>query len=191
MARKTNRKQKKQQKRTKKVKRAAPAPASAAIAPAPAIESHSFKSSMTFDGNTLTTKTQKDNEPVVERRFTRRDLAQQIPIGKELVDDYLDGEMPRELQYHKKMKPKMFTNVLISPGDLGLLPPRVTMTKRGKDHAHAYPHAHAHPHPHAYPHGEIQLLVDDRDDDLDDDDDRDAYRISRRVKRPRNLFDLP
>jgi hypothetical protein len=180
MARKTNRKQKKQQKRTRKVKRAAPAPA-------PAIESHSFKSSMTFDGNTLTTKTQKDNEPVVERRFTRRDLAQQIPIGKELVDKYLDGEMPRELQYHKKMKPKMFTNVLISPGDLGLLPPtRMIKTKRRKDHAHAYPHAH----------GEIQLLVDDRDDDdldddLDDDDDRDAYRISRRVKRPRNLFDLP
>jgi hypothetical protein len=175
MARKTNRKQKKQQKRTKKVKRAAPAPA---------IESHSFKSSMTFDGNTLTTKTQKDNEPVVERRFTRRDLAQQIPIGKELVDKYLDGEMPRELQYHKKMKPKMFTNVLISPGDLGLLPPRVTMTKRRKDYAQAYPHGH----------GEIQLLVDDRDDlddNLDDDDDRDAYRISRRVKRPRNLFDLP
>jgi hypothetical protein len=165
MARKTNRKQKKQQKRTKKVKRAAPAPA---------IESHSFKSSMTFDGNTLTTKTQKDNEPVVERRFTRRDLAQQIPIGKELVDKYLDGEMPRELQYHKKMKPKMFTNVLISPGDLGLLPPpRMIKTKRRKDHAQAYPHAHAH--------GEIQLLVDDRD----------AYRISRRVKRPRNLFDLP
>jgi hypothetical protein len=184
MARKTNRKQKKQQKRTKKVKRAASVAAPAAIAPAPAIESHSFKSSMTFDGNTLTTKTQKDNEPVVERRFTRRDLAQQIPIGKELVDDYLDGEMPRELRYHKKNKPKMFTNVLISPGDLGLLPPRVTMTKRRKDHAHAYPHAH----------GEIQLLVDDRDDDLDDDDDdddRDAYRISRRVKRPRNLFDLP
>jgi hypothetical protein len=176
MDRKTNRKQKKQQKRTKKVKRAAPAPA---------IESHSFKSSMTFDGNTLTTKTQKDNEPVVKRRFTRRDLAQQIPIGKELVDKYLDGEMPRELQYHKKMKPKMFTNVLISPGDLGLLPPpRMIKTKRRKDHAHAYPHAHAH--------GEIQLLVDDRDD-LDDDnlDDRDAYRISRRVKRPRNLFDLP
>lgn len=180
MARKTNRKQKKQQKRTKKVKRAAPAPA---------IESHSFKSSMTFDGNTLTTKTQKDNEPVVERRFTRRDLAQQIPIGKELVDKYLDGEMPRELQYHKKMKPKMFTNVLISPGDLGLLPPpRMIKTKRRKDHAQAYPHAH----------GEIQLLVDDRDDlddnlddDLDDDDDLDAYRISRRVKRPRNLFDLP
>ena len=175
MARKTNRKQKKQQKRTKKVKRATPAPA---------IESHSFKSSMTFDGNTLTTKTQKDNEPVVERRFTRRDLAQQIPIGKELVDKYLDGEMPRELQYHKKMKPKMFTNVLISPGDLGLLPPpRMIKTKRRKDHAHAYPHAHGH--------GEIQLLVDDRDDLDDYDDDRDAYRISRRVKRPRNLFDLP
>jgi hypothetical protein len=178
MARKTNRKQKKQQKRTKKVKRAAPAPAPA-TAPAPAIESHSFKSSMTFDGNTLTTKTQKDNEPIIERRFTRRDLGQQIPIGKELVDNYLDGEMPRELQYHKKMKPKMFTNVLISPGDLGLLPPRMNKIKRRKDHDHD--HDHTYPHPH----GEIQLLVNDRDDD------RDAYRISRKVRRPRNLFDLP
>jgi len=178
-ARKTNRKKKKPQKRTQK--KVIALTATADIPTAPVIESHSFKSSMTFDGKTLTTKTQKDNEPVVERRFTRRDLAQQIPIGKELVDKYLDGEMPRELQYHKKMKPKMFTNVLISPGDLGLLPPRVTMTKRRKDHAQAYPHAH----------GEIQLLVDDRDDDDNLDDDLDAYRISRRVKRPRNLFDLP
>ena len=176
-ARKTNRKKKKPQKRTQK--KVIALTATADIPTAPVIESHSFKSSMTFDGKTLTTKTQKDNEPVVERRFTRNDLAREIPIGKEMVDEYLDGKMPKELQYHKKNKHKMFTNVLISPGDLGLLPPRMNKTKRRRDHAPD----------HAHDHGELQLLVDDNDPD-------DGYnRISRRRRRrfqpPRNLFELP
>ena len=105
----------------------------------PITESHRFISSMTFDGNTLITKTQKDDEPVIERKYTKEQLAREIPIGKELVDMYLDGEMPKELQAHHrrqhhhhdhdKMKdrthdePAIFNNVLISPADLGLLPP--------------------------------------------------------------------
>jgi hypothetical protein len=177
-ARKTNRKKKKQQKRTQK--KVIALTATADIPTAPVIESHSFKSSMTFDGKTLTTKTQKDNEPVVEHRFTRNDLAREIPIGKEMVDEYLDGKMPKELQYHNKNKPKMFTNVLISPGDLGLLPPRMNKTKRRRDYAHD--------------HGELQLLVDDNgpDDDYNSISRRHRHRQRRlRLNQARNLFELP
>lgn len=188
-ARKTNKKKKKQQKRTQKV--LALTATAEAIPPTPVIESHSFKSSMTFDGKTLTTKTQKDNEPVVERRFTRNDLAREIPIGKEMVDEYLDGKMPKELQYHNKNKDNMFTNVLISPGDLGLLPPRMNKTKRRRDHDHAHDHAHAH--------GELQLLVDDQDPDADNVYNRNISRRRRhlrgqrrlRLNQARNLFELP
>ena len=99
------------------------------------IESHRFMSSMAFDGNTLITKTQKDNEPVIERIYTKKQLAREIPIGKEMIDMYLDGEMPKELQTHHKGNSNgngngngnrdngVFRNVLISPADLGLLPP--------------------------------------------------------------------
>jgi hypothetical protein len=105
----------------------------------PITESHRFMSSITFDGNTLITKTQKDDEPVIERKYTKEQLAREIPIGKEMVDMYLDGEMPKELQAHHRrqhhyhdddiMKHRkhdesaIFNNVLISPADLGLLPP--------------------------------------------------------------------
>jgi len=105
----------------------------------PIIESHRFMSSMIFDGNTLITKTQQDDEPVIERKYTKEQLAREIPIGKEMVDMYLDGKMPKELQAHHrrqhhyhdddKMKDRkhdesaIFNNVLISPADLGLLPP--------------------------------------------------------------------
>lgn len=101
--------------------------------PTPVIESHRFMSSMTFDGNTLTTKTQKDNEPVIERRYTKEQLAREIPIGKEMVDMYLDGKMPKGLQDHHRnhiqgtdKKSPVFQNVLVNPADLGLLPPRST-----------------------------------------------------------------
>jgi len=105
----------------------------------PITESHRFISSMTFDGNTLITKTQKDDEPVIERKYTKEQLAREIPIGKEMVDMYLDGEMPKELQAHHrryddKMKDRthesaIFNNVLISPADLGLLPPSPSSKK--------------------------------------------------------------
>lgn len=118
----------------------------------PVVESHRFISSMTFDGNTLITKTQRDDEPVIERKYTKEQLAREIPIGKEMVDMYLDGEMPKELQAHHrrqhhyhdhdKMKHRthnnstIFNNVLISPADLGLLPPPTTPPPSSKKDAH-------------------------------------------------------
>ena len=110
----------------------ATAATAASATPAHMIESHRFMSSMTFDGNTLTTKTQKDNEPVIEHRYTKEQLAREIPIGKEMVDMYLDGKMPKGLQDHHRKhthstgRSHVFQNVLVSPADLGLLPPRST-----------------------------------------------------------------
>jgi len=107
--------------------------------PAQVIESHRFMSSMTFDGNTLTTKTQKDNEPVIEHRYTKEQLAREIPIGKEMVDMYLDGKMPKGLQDHHRKhthstgRSHVFQNVLVSPADLGLLPPRSTNEELEED----------------------------------------------------------
>ncbi len=125
---------------TKKNQRSAHATPERPTAPTQVIESHRFMSSMTFDGNTLTTKTQKDNEPVIERKYTKEQLAREIPIGKEMVDMYLDGKMPKGLQDHHhnhtqgtgKMTP-VFQNVLVSPADLGLLPPRSTYDEEYDD----------------------------------------------------------
>jgi len=121
----SNKRKSKRMTRTKKNQRPAHTPAPA---PAPVMESHRFMSRMTFDGNTLTTQTQKDNEPVIERKYTKEQLAREIPIGKEMVDTYLDGKMPKGLQPRDRnhYSRPVFQNVLISPADLGLLPPRST-----------------------------------------------------------------
>ena len=88
------------------------------------IETHRFISSMTFDGNTLTTQTKTDDEPVIRHRYTKEQLAREIPIGNEMVEKYLDGKMPKELQAHHRAHGRpVFRNVLVSPADLGLLPP--------------------------------------------------------------------
>lgn len=91
----------------------------------PVTESHHIMSSMIFDGTKLITKIKKDNEPEEVHEYTKDDLKHELPIGNKMVDDYLDGEMPEELQKYQHQNP-VFTNVLISPVDLGLMPPDVT-----------------------------------------------------------------
>lgn len=135
----THKSKKRNLRRTKKMKRSRPSPThtprhTSPDTPTPpaVIESHRFMSRMTFDGNTLTTQTQRDNEPVIEHKYTKKQLAEEIPIGKEMVDMYLDGKIPKELHEHHRNKGRnnskrsLFRNVLISPADLGLLPPEST-----------------------------------------------------------------
>ncbi|MBM3453924.1 MAG: hypothetical protein FJX80_02125 [Bacteroidetes bacterium] len=124
--RKRNNKQTKS-KETQKVKKpvGTATTATTATISAPEIETHRFISSITFDGKTLTTQTQQDDEPVIWHRYTKEQLAREIPIGNELVEKYLDGKMPKELQAHQEHHRRpVFRNVLVSPADLGLLPPR-------------------------------------------------------------------
>lgn len=187
MARKTIKKPNKRlgQTRRRRVRRNTPAPAPA---PAPAVsESQRFVSSMTFDGNTLVTKTQKNNEPVNEQIYTMDQLAQDLPIGKELIDIHLDGKMPRQLQEHhhhhhrKRMKP-MFNNVLLHPADLGLLAPNVEVSKPYKLRSLRRGRRHSARHSRD---DNMRLMVSDADDDDD------AGYGGVQYKRPRNLFDLP
>lgn len=92
------------------------------------VKSHRFISNMTFDGDKLITETQKDNEPVKRREYTKEDLERELPIGKELVDNYLDGVMPPDIQLNKHKLP-VLTNVLISLDDLGLIPPNIDVQR--------------------------------------------------------------
>jgi len=143
--RKRNNKQTKS-KETQKVKRPVGTATTATVS-APEIETHRFISSITFDGNTLTTQTQQDDEPVIRHRYTKEQLAREIPIGNELVEKYLDGKMPKELQAHQAHHRRpVFRNVLVSPVDLGLLPPReldrpiakMSRTRRQRRHHHTH-----------------------------------------------------
>ena len=107
--------------------RVEPPDAAPAVRAAPAVENHHrFVSSVMFDGKKFVTKTQKDNEPVNEKIYTIDQLGEELPIGRKLVEAYLDGNMPRGLEephHHTHMNP-MFENVLVHPADLGLLAPK-------------------------------------------------------------------
>ena len=174
MARKTIKKPNKRlgQTRRRRVRRNTPEPAVA--------ETQRFVSSMTFDGNTLVTKTQKNNEPVNEQIYTMDQLAEDLPIGKRLIDIHLDGKMPRQLQEHhrKRMKP-MFNNVLLHPADLGLLAPNVEVSNPVKHRSLRRGRRHSARHSRD---DHMRLMVSDDADDADADV---------QYKRPRNLFDLP
>jgi hypothetical protein len=183
MARKTIRKPNKRLSgKTRRRRRDTPAPATAAV------ESHRLVSSMTYDGNTLVTRSQKDNEPVKQRIYTMKQLEQELPIGKELIDLHLDGKMPQGIQEHHRNKHKhttpMFHNVLVHPADLGLLAPKVDVRMPDKHHSRR-----RHRHRRLRDDDNLRLMVD-ADTDTDADADADAeYGIQH--KRPRNLFDLP
>jgi hypothetical protein len=157
--RKHNNKQTKS-KETQKVKRPVGTATTATTVPAPAIETHRFISSITFDGKTLTTQTQQDDQPVIRHRYTKEQLAREIPIGNELVEKYLDGKMPKELHAHQPHHRRpVFRNVLVSPADLGLLPPRelewpiAKMSRRRRQRRHHNIHDNDHDH------DEVKMLV--------------------------------
>jgi hypothetical protein len=155
---------------------------------APAVESHRFVSSITFDGNKIVKKSQKDNEPVKQQIYTMKQLEQELPIGKELIDIHLDGKMPRGIQEHHRNKHKtpMFRNVLVHPADLGLLAPKVDVSIPDKHRSRS--RSRRHRHRHERPRDDNLRLMVDTDTDTDADADA-AYGIQH--QRPRNLFDLP
>jgi len=151
----------------------------------PVVESHRFISSMTYDGNRLITKSQKDNEPVKERVYTMKQLKKEIPIGKEMIDMYLDGKMPQTLQdYNRRHDTNpTFNNVLLHPADLGLLPPTNEGTNNGLSNRHSRRHGRRNrSHSHSKHDDDLRLMVVDHDHDHDHD---------HRDLRQKHLFDLP
>jgi hypothetical protein len=98
-------------------------------------EKHHFHSKMLFDGNTMITESQKDNEPVKRRKYTLKRLEREIPIGAELVKRHLRRKVPPAVNapFPKDIE---FTSVLPNPIDLGLMPPSMS---RDDHHDHHDP----------------------------------------------------
>lgn len=136
-------------------------------------ETHHYYSKMAFDGNTLITESQKDDEPVKRRKYTLEDLEREIPIGAELIKEHLDRKVPRAIQYPLP-KGIEFKSVLPNPADLGLMPPKPSMNYTRKHRRSRDRHEHND--------GEnLRLMINEDDHD----------HTTRRHKRPRDLFGLP
>jgi hypothetical protein len=136
-------------------------------------ENHSFYSKMMFDGKTIITESQKDDEPVKRRKYTLEDLEREIPIGAELIKDHLDRKVPRSLQYPLP-KEIEFKSVLPNPADLGLMPPMYSVD-------HTKKHRKTRHHRDDKDGENLRLMVDEDDSD----------HTNRRHKRSRDLFGLP
>jgi len=130
-------------------------------------EMHRFYSKMVFDGNTMMTETQKDNEPVKRRRYTLEQLEREIPIGAELIKEHLDRKVPQAINYPLP-KEIEFKSVLPNPIDLGLMPPQMTTHHTRKHRKH-------HHHHRDDDEDNLHLMIQDHD----------------QKKRPRDVFGLP
>jgi hypothetical protein len=135
-------------------------------------EEHHFYSKMFFDGNTMFTESQKDNEPVKSQKYTLRRLEKEIPVAAILVKTHLNRKVPPALN-RPFPRDIGFKSVLPNPYDLGLMPPQ-TRTRHNK-------------HDRKHDKENVRLVIEDNDDDYDDD--YDDYGNNN--NRPRNLFDLP
>lgn len=96
---------------------------------------HNYYSKMVFDGKTLRTESKQDDKPIKRRKYTLKDLEKEIPIGAELVKEYLDYKVPRELE-EPGPKNAVFQSVLPNPDDLGLMPPKIRTRKHRPGHRH-------------------------------------------------------
>jgi hypothetical protein len=128
-------------------------------------EEHHFYSKMVFDGNTMFTESQKDDEPIKRRKFTLRQLEEEIPIGAELIKTHLDRKVPIALN-RPIPRDIGFKSVLPNPYDLGLMPPQ---TRRRHKH-------HRSRHHRRRDNENLRLMIDAEDDNH---------------HQPRNIFDLP
>ena len=111
------------------------------------------------------TESQKDDEPIKRRKFTLRQLEEEIPIGAELIKTHLDRKVPIALN-RPIPRDIGFKSVLPNPYDLGLMPPQ---TRRRHKH-------HRSRHHRRRDNENLRLMIDAEDDNH---------------HQPRNIFDLP
>ena len=148
------------------------------LAPPTETEIHQYSAKMAFDGKTLVSETQKDNEPAQRRVYTLKQLAREIPLAAELGKAHLGWNDRHVIQYPPTPRNLAFHSVLPNPVDLGLMPPN--------HHTHNHHNHHNHhktmrrrmkmrqaPREPGDADAGIQLTVQDNDDQR------------------RNLFDLP
>ena len=108
----------------------------------PVVEKHHFHSKMLFDGNTMITESQKDNEPVKRRKYTLKRLEREIPIAAKLVKTHLRRKVPPAVNdpFPRDIE---FTSVLPNPIDLGLIPLSGRSRRLRDDHDdHDYDYDH-------------------------------------------------
>lgn len=129
-----------------------------------------YSTKMVFDGKTIFTESQKNDEPIKRRKYTLKQLEQEIPIGAELVKDYLDCKVPPSIEYPLPNDIE-FKSVLPNPTDLGLMPPRSSIQTRTQRRRKIG-------NPLRNDTENLRLVIEDDG-------------ASRRHKRRRNLFDLP
>jgi hypothetical protein len=171
----------KKTRRTRKVRRTRRRSEKQKTSPSPSpptqTEIHQYSAKMAFDGKTLVSETQKDNEPAQRRVYTLKQLAREIPLAAELGKAHLGWNDRHVIQYPPTPRNLAFHSVLPNPVDLGLMPPN--------HHTHNH-HNHHHktmrrrrmkmrqaPREPGDADAGIQLTVQDNDDQR------------------RNLFDLP
>ena len=135
-------------------------------------EEHHFYSQMLFDGNTMFTESQKDNEPVQREKYTLRRLEKEIPVAAELIKIHLHRKVPPALN-RPFPRDIGFKSVLPNPYDLGLMPPQ---TKRRHKHDRSRHHR-------KHDKENVRLVIQDGEGDGEGD--------GGNYKQPRNLFDLP
>jgi hypothetical protein len=107
----------------------------------PVVEKHQFHSKMLFDGNTMITESQKDNEPVKRRKYTLKRLEREIPIAAKLVKTHLRRKVPPAVNdpFPRDIE---FTSVLPNPIDLGLILPSGRSRRLRDDHDDHHDHHH-------------------------------------------------
>jgi hypothetical protein len=169
----------KKPRRTRKVRRTRRRSEKQKTPPAPPTQTeiHQYSAKMAFDGKTLVSETQKDNEPAQRRVYTLKQLAREIPLAAELGKAHLGWNDRHVIQYPPTPRHLAFHSVLPNPVDLGLMPPN--------HHTHNHHNHHHHktmrrrmkmrqaPREPGDADAGIQLTVQDNDDQR------------------RNLFDLP
>ena len=145
----------------------------------PETKIHHYSAKMMFDGKTLVSETQKNNEPAQRRVYTLKQLAREIPLAAELGKAHLGWNDRHVIQYPPPPKNLEFHSVLPNPSDLGLMPPNHhhnhqnhKTTRRRMKMRQALP-LYSEPW-NADDDADIQLNVQDKD-----------------YSQPRNLFDLP
>ena len=95
---------------------------------------HQYYTKMNYDGNVLSVESKQDNQRVKRGKFTLRRLRREIPIAAKLIEQYLGGEIPKEVHNHEHLPNTVsIYPVLPNPVDLGLIPPATESPSQQSD----------------------------------------------------------
>ena len=95
---------------------------------------HQYYTKMNYDGNVLSVESKQDNQRVKREKYTLNRLRREIPVAARLIEQYLGGEIPKELHNHEHLPNTVsIYPVLPNPLDLGLIPPATESPSQRSD----------------------------------------------------------